>query len=218
MIKKILIGAGIVIVAAGAALGVLYFIQKSQPTTTTPEEQPPEVVLDFSKDYGACSSLDVSTVKTALGDAAVNLQPPENIGIVGNQVIGEDVENTSSDAQICVYAFEPGGTLENGFNSGNALMVQVTKYANEPDLQTIVNQIESDEFSIAVDGLGDSAFYNAPPIPQGPDTSYILKLSVFTAKTLTEYSINQPTELATFTAESGKAALVQLATLAAESN
>jgi len=220
MIKKILIGLGIVVVIAGATIGVLYFTKRShQPQQTTVDNTPAsESVFNLSKDYGACRILETPAIKTALGNAAVNLQAPKNMGIVEDKYVGEGVDDVTSDSQICIYAFEPGGTTENAFNSGNAFMIQKTIYTNESGPDLLVNQIKEqqkvDSSITSVDDLGDAAFYNANNTSTGPGATYNFSLQIFTDKTSVTYTIRQSAEKTTFTTETGKTALLQLAQLA----
>ncbi|MFZ3009486.1 MAG: hypothetical protein WA030_00495 [Candidatus Microsaccharimonas sp.] len=213
MIKKILIGAGIVIVAAGVVFGVMYLISRLQ-SNSTPEKTTTETVLDHSKDYEACNLLDVSTIKETLGDSAANLQNPEDMGIVSNKATGEGVEDIASDSQICVYAFSSGGTLANGYNSSNAFIIERTVYSNEAGPKTLIEQIKAHSIGTTVDTLGDFAFYGANNTGTGPDAAYSFKLEVFIDKVSVKYMIRQPADSASFTDESAKTALVKLARLA----
>lgn len=219
MFKKILISIGAVAIVAGAAFGALYFITQSQRTSDgDTNKESNTIILDHSKDYGACDMLDSSSIKTALGDVAVNLQKPENMGIVGNEAVGSGVEDLVSDSQICVYPFEPGGTLENGFNSGNALIVEQIVFSNESGPKSLIKQIQSAGLATAVEGIGDAAFYSANDASQGPGAIYSFKLEVFIDKKSTGYTIYQPAESASLTAESAKVALESLARQAKTSN
>jgi len=213
MIKKILISSGVMIIAAGLVFGALYFIKQAQTSPTS--ESTAATVLDHSKDYGACDLIDSSSLKKALGDSASGLQPAEDMGIVGNKAIGEGVDDLVSDSQICVYAFGPGGTLENGYNSGDAFIIERIIYSNESGPKTFIKQIQSQSTATAVDGtLGDYAFYgtNTTAVGLGATDSY--KLQIFTDNTSVRYMIHQPAESSSFTVESAKAALIQIAGLA----
>lgn len=209
--KKILLATIIAIVAAVATVGVIYFIDKSRSNDNIDGNQSEESVLDLSKDYGACSDLDTDFIKTTLGEAAENLQDPENMGIVGNITIGEDVTDAKSDSQICVYAFEPGGTVENGFNSHNGLLVEKTKYPDQTELDLLIEQMELDPTVTEVSDIGSRAFYAFVDSPKGPDASHKFKLQVFEGNDLTSLTISQPADSATFNAETAKEALILLA-------
>lgn len=209
MIKKILIGAGIVLVAAGIALGVIYFVTRSQ--NSTPDKTSTETVLDHSKDYGACSLLDVSTIKETLGDSASDLQEPKDMGIVSNKAIGKGVDQIASDSQLCVYAFGQGGTLENGYNSNDAFIIERIVYSNSDGPKTLIEQIKAGSVGTTVDALGDFAFYGANSTGTGPNATHSFKLEVFIDKTSVRYMIRQPADSASFTDESAKTALVKLA-------
>ena len=116
-----------------------------------------------------------------------------------------------SDSQICVYAFEPGGTIENGFNAGNGLTIQRIIYTNDGGPSALIEQIRSSGVTTEIEGLGDVAFYSSNTASQGPDTSYTFKVQVFEGSELTAYTLRQPSDSATFTAESGRTALTTLA-------
>lgn len=210
MIKKILIGAGAVVFTAGATFGVLYFLKQAEPAPAQIDTTP-RLVLDYSKDYGACNLLETSFIKTTLGEPAKNLQDPEDVGIVSNKAIGEGVEELESDSQRCVYAFEPGGNLENSFNASNGLTIERIVYSNDSGPKTLIEQVKANPEAIAIEGLGDAAFYNATPNASGPNASYSFRLETFTDKTSVRYIIRQPVDTATFTTESAQEALTQLA-------
>lgn len=215
MLKKILISVGIVVVTAGIAFGALYFITQSQRTSNTTKDKASTVtVLDHSKDYGACSTLESSAIKSTLGDAAANLQKPEDMGIVSNKATGSGVGDLTSDSQLCIYAFTPGGTQANGFNSGNAFIVEQIVYSNKSGPETLIKQIQSNNLTTPVEGIGDAAFYSANNMSQGPGAIYSFELEVFTGKKSAVYTIYQPAKSASFTADSAKTALIQLAKLA----
>lgn len=217
MIKKILISSGVIVITAGLVFGVLYFMKQTQSSPAA--KSAAVTVLDHSKDYGACTLVNSASLKKALGNSAVDLQPAEDMGIVGNKAIGEGVDNLVSDSQICVYAFGPGGTLENGYNSGDAFIIERIIYSNESGPKPFIDQIVSQSTATAVDGaLGDYAFYGANTTATGPRATFSFKLEVFTDKTSVRYMIRQPAESASFTAETAKTALIQIATLAKESN
>lgn len=210
MIKKILIGVGIVVVIAGATIGVLYFTKQKDEKTV--EQTPAKTsVLDLSKDYGTCTMLSESSIKAALGQAANTLQPPMNMGIVADKWVGEGVDDLKSDSQICVYSFIDGGTIENGYNSQNAFKIQKTLFTNNSGPASLIKQIEQEPLNIAVEGVGERAFYNTNDAATGPNATYSFTLIVFNDKSSSEYSIHQPADKATFTSESAKSALITLA-------
>lgn len=213
MKKRLFISAGIILAIASTTVGILYFIKQTQPTST-PASTSETLVLDHSKDYGACTLLDISSIKSALGDVATNLQPMKNIGITKDTYFGSDVENIVSDSQACIYAFVPGGNADNGFNASNSFVIQNTVFTNSDGPAALIKQIKQDTSIVSIDSLGDSAFYNANDIAEGPGAIYSFNLRVFTDMKATNYTINQPADSATFNAESAKAALTQLAKLA----
>ncbi|MEO6110040.1 MAG: hypothetical protein ABIP50_03465 [Candidatus Saccharimonadales bacterium] len=213
MMKKVLISVGVILIVAGIAIGVLYFTKHSTqvPANNTPVVVP---VPDLSKDYGACRILDETSIKTALGTIATTLQAPQNMGIAQDKLAGAGVSDIVSDSQVCIYAFNTGGTVKNGYNSDNAFIIQETAYSNESGPKSLIEQQKLDPTSVIIEQLGDVAFYNASTAAKGPGAINSFGLQVFTGKTSVEYTIHQSAETASFTSETGKAALTQLAKLA----
>jgi len=210
MVKKILIAVGILVVSTGLTVGILYFLKQGQ-TGSDQQQDNTKTVLDHSKDYSACTMLEFATIKSTLGEGATNLQQAENMGIVGNKAVGDGVEDLVSDSQLCIYAFATGGTLENGYNSGNAFIIEKIIYINEGGPQALINQIETESIAVAVDGVGDKAFYNAADAATGPDATDSFKLEVFKDNTSIKYMIRVPADSTAFTAKTAETALVTLA-------
>lgn len=199
LVHKTLIAAGVVIIAAGATIGIFYFLSQTKQNNKQDDQSS---VLDLSKDYGACSDLSLEDIKTTLGNYASNVQAGENMGIVG--------DTKDSDSQICVYAFEPGATLEDGFNSNSSLIIRKTKYTSD-DYQVAYEQISQDPTLTDIGNLGTSAFYSSNTKAKGPDTTHKFVLYVFKDQAQTSYTISQPSDAATFDAESAQAVLESLA-------
>ena len=204
--KKILISVAVIVLVTGVTIGTLVL---SNGLFSGSNDQ--KSVFDLSKDYGACTLLETSRIKSSLGEAAAELQSPQNMGIVSDVQNGEGVESLESDSQICVYAFAPGATAENSYNSGNAFIVQKTIYTNPGGSEAEIVQIQEDPTSIKVNSLGDIAFYNASTATEGPGALYGFDLQVYRNNERTLYQIRQPAETATFTAESARTALTALA-------
>lgn len=220
MIKKILLSLGIVVAVAVIVVGVLFVINQAQPQQMTNGDEADATtkttVPDLSKDYGACNVVTMVTVKEALGTVANTLQEPQNMGIVGDSNIGPGVENLVSDSQLCAYAFASGGTFENGFNSNNAFSIQVTRYSNEGGPTAFITQIRNSGIVEEVPDISQNAFYSANTVSQGPGATYTYKLQVFNNNELVVYTIRQPADASTFTAETAKTALTALAKRASE--
>lgn len=209
MLKKLLISLGAVTVTMAVTFGALYTMQQFGGPATDEDAQP-AIVLDFSKDYQACTSLDEQTISSTLGDVADTLQPAKNTGITEEQPVGEGVENTIADSQTCVYAFKPGGNAENVFNSDNALIIQKTRYTTLVGADEAKAQIELDPTAEKIESLQDDSYYTAVTNANGPDASYAFDLLVFSNTESTSYSIRQPADLASFSAETAKATLIEL--------
>ncbi|TAL15046.1 hypothetical protein EPN95_00885 [Patescibacteria group bacterium] len=210
MIKKILISAGIIVAIAGVTLAVLYFIKQAQPAPAKTSSAK-TLVLDHSKDYGACTLLGATLIKSTLGDTANKLQPSTNTGITKDKYFGSGVSNVVSDSQACIYAFVPGGNAGNGFNATNAFMITRTVFTNTGGPVALIAQMKQNTTLTSIDSLGDAAFYSADATAQGPGATHTFNLQVFTGTKETSYTINQPTASATFTADTAKTALTALA-------
>lgn len=211
MRKKILISLAALVVIATLVFGALVITQMIR--SPNEEAAPANTVAgpDLSKDYNACDLFDKATIKAALGSAIDTIQDPQNNGIVDGKKVGDGMENLVFDSQICVYGFVPGGSFENGSNSTNGLTVMVTEYTNETGPATFITAIREEPLIEEITDLDGDAFYNANTVATGPGAMYNFKLQVFKGKTLYEYTIRQPADTASFTAESAKIALVTLA-------
>lgn len=214
MIKKIIISVIIAIAAAGITFGALYYIKSTQ---TTPVENTPDaatskkLVFDLSKDYGACTLLDAASIKTALGSIADNLQAPINAGITPDSYFGDGVEEIVSDSQTCTYAFAPGSKTDETLSAANGFIVRQTVYTNTDGPKALIEQVSQNPIAIAVESLGDAAFYMPDTSAEGPDATESFTLLVFNKNKSTTYSIIQPSEGSTLTADSAKTALLTLA-------
>jgi len=217
MLKKVLISLGIILVASGLMVGILFAIKQAQPQPETEESSeveadPTKTVADLSKDYGACTLLTVEFIKTTLGDSAKDLQEPQNMGIVNENNVGPGVEGIVSDSHTCAYPFVLGGAIEDGFNNGNGLNVQVTMYQSSDDAIAMSTQIRESGMAESIDGLGDAAFYTYSDDERGlSEPTNTFKLQVFKDQKLTSLTLRQPTETSAFNAETGRDVLVKLA-------
>jgi hypothetical protein len=208
MIKKILIGFVLVIVAAGIALGILYLIRPN-PQAKAPVST--KLVLDHSKDYGACTLLDSSSIKAALGKAAANLQQPINVGITNDNYFGDGAQSIVSDSQTCIYSFAPADSTKNTVSATDGLTIKKTMLTTKEGTKALIDQTKSDTSKTEVSALGDIAFYNADTTAQGPDATYNFILQVFNGNESISYTISQSAKSATFTAITAKAGLILLA-------
>lgn len=217
MLKRVLISLGIVLVATGLMIGILLAIRQAQPQPEPQESSQTEpdttkTIADLSKDYGACTLLDVEFIKTTLGEVANNIQEAQNMGIVGENNVGPGVDNVVSDSQTCAYPFINDGNIENGFNNSNGLNVQVTLYKNNDDAIAISTQIRESGLAESIDDLGDSAFYTYADGEKGlsvPTNTF--KLQVFKDQKLISLTLRQPVETSMFDTETGRDVLVKLA-------
>jgi hypothetical protein len=208
MTKKIIISLGILLATTGITIGILFLVQQNSPENI---EENTELVVNESKDYQACDILSTEALKESLGDAGQNLQAPENLGIVEEQPVGDGVDEIVADSQICVYAFAEGGSLENSFNSNNALIIEKTVYQNEGGTTAILQQVEADPTAIAVELTELNAFYIPNVANDGPDPAASFELQVFSSTERTTLTIRQPADETTFTNDSAQAALEAIA-------
>lgn len=210
MIKKIFVSISAVVGAMAITLGILFLVQLSNaPVEDTPSADSSAFIPNLSKDYGACSALEQASIRSVLGEPASNLQPAVNTGIIEEPQVGEGAQDVVADSQTCVYAFEPGGVAENGFNITNAFVVRKTTYANLEGVSTAIEQVKADPSTLSVSA--ENAFYTPITAAQGPGAVYTFELQVFNGTVRTVYSIRQPAEAVTFNAESARTVLLALA-------
>ncbi len=212
---KIIIGLGILIVSSAGTIGVIYFVQQlSQPKTvkTLPDgtqQNPTGFQIDTSKEYGACTLVSQEAIQTALGALAASLQEKVNLGRIQNPVRGEAGKAVAPDTQACVFAFIPNGTLENSFNTHNALTVSAGVFSSQHDATQAVSLIKQDDGMRPVEALGDAAFLSGPT-PSSATTSAIT-LTVIDGIHQYQYRISQPTKKPVLTEAQVEAALQTLA-------
>ena len=211
MIKKVLISIGIIIVIAGMTVGALSFIKHPLTTPATQNLVSKKLVLDQSKDYGACTLIDISTIKTLLGDAVTSLQAPVDAGITSDRYFGDGVKDVTSDTQTCVYAFAPGGSTDKVLSGINALTIKQTKFTNKEGPNAVIMQMKQNPTATSISALGDAAFYTEDTQAKGPNATSSFTLIVFKDKESTSYSIIQLASTSIFTPERAKTALLGLA-------
>lgn len=211
MLKKILISLGAVVLVTVATVGILYAVQQNTAIEVEPTDTQSNVSIDLSKDYQACTTISFDALQNALGATGDSLQEPQNAGITGEQRVGEGVDDVVADSQTCVYAFTGGGTVENGFNAGNAFVIQKTLYTNATGTSAVIAQTAQDPTLEVINGIGDAAFYSSSDQAEGPDATYVFDLLLFREKERISLTIRQPADEATFTAESARSALLSIA-------
>jgi hypothetical protein len=192
-----------VLVIAGGVVGGLYLF-KYKPgdaayDPTGPAKAGTVLVADTSKDFNATTLLSKDAVKSALGAVAVNLEGPNNLGIVNAGEGGE--------SQTAVYPFISGGTIDNSYNVTNAFSLEVFQHKDKASVDSLIS-VKQDT-AVDVTGLGDSAWFIDNNTAGTPTTSYSL-IVVSGTKHYT-FKISQPAEETTFTLESAKTALTTIA-------
>lgn len=218
MSKKILITAGTIIGIAAISIGAVFALQ----SMNTAEPETPEVVVqqefkaDISKDYGACTLLEKDFIKQVLGSVADNLQGPDNYGVFTSTEVVADGQELTTESQSCMYGFEPGGTFENGYNGTNGITITITNYASEADTRLATDEVRSNDLAEGVSEIGPDAFYIATLAPKeiggtGIGATDTYEIKTFSDKSVTRYLITQPKDSKTFTTESAKAILLNLA-------
>jgi hypothetical protein len=210
MRKQILKSVGITILVAGVTVGGLALLKQANHTSPVTTATSPKLVLDHSKDYGACTLVTATAIRSALGDTAANLQPPVDAGITRDSYFGDGAQNIVSDSQTCVYAFAPGGTSETTISGTNALTIKKTKYSNNGGPKAVIEQIKANPEASAITALGDSAFYIANTTSNGPGATASFTLLIFKNNESTTYTIIQPAKTTTLTTETAKTALLML--------
>lgn len=213
---KIIIAIGILVLTSAGTVGAMYLIQQAHPKANTSDETPDDrkdkssgFQVDTSKDYGACTLVEQSIITEALGPLAASLQEKVNIGRIQNAARGEAGKTVAPDTQACVYAFVPGGTLENIFNSNNGLTVSAGVFASQQDATLAATLIQEDEGMRPVEALGDAAFLSGPTPSTG--NTGVTALTVIDGTHQYQYRISQPTESPVLTDAQVEAALITIA-------
>jgi hypothetical protein len=199
--KMIFISLAIVILIAAAVVGALVVFKKpnAAPDVASPA---PSLVADTSKDFGACTVLDKSIIKTALSTPADNLMGPDNMGrgLIGN----------GDESQTCVYSFTDGGTIDNGFNINHSFNIEVYVFADEAAKTAAIALI--DPALPKIPDLGELAVY-ATYVDQSEQTDaktqYVL--SVYAGLKRYSFTINEPTLAALYSASTAQTALQSIA-------
>jgi hypothetical protein len=211
MRRQIVKSVGITILIAGVTVGGLYLIKPAKNTPSPHVPTATNLVLDHSKDYGACTLHTTTSIQSALGNTAANLQAPVDAGITSDRYFGAGVQNIVSDSQTCIYAFAPGGTSASTIAGTNALTIKKTKYSNSGGPKALIEQIKGNPDATPVNAVGDSAFYIANTASDGPQATASFTLLVFKDNESTSYIIIQPAQTTTLTTDTAKTALLKLA-------
>ncbi|MFY9228558.1 MAG: hypothetical protein WAO28_04535 [Candidatus Microsaccharimonas sp.] len=206
-LKKILISIGILLVLVGLVIGGLFiFTKKEAPEETTPDSNTVNAPLtvDKTKDLGACTLLDKGSLKKTLGTVATDLQGPDNVGLVKTGA------GSTYLLQTCVYAFKTGGTIDNSFNISNGFSIEVAELADQTQANTLRKGYK-DDGAMTVTALGDQAFYQVIVIDNPQAQLNTFSLTVFKGAKYYAYSITQPKDATTFTAQTAQQALETIA-------
>jgi hypothetical protein len=201
--KVIIISILAVVVVAAAVVGGLVLLKSFKSSTdATVAVTPPSLVADTSKDFGACSIVDKSSIKSVLSTPAADLQGPDNVGrgLVGN----------GDESQTCVYAFIPGGTIDNGFTINNSFNIEVYVFGSDAIKQSAL-QLISDDLT-EVPSLGERATYavyiDAADVP---DAKIQYSLIVYSGLKRYTFTINEPRDAPLYSSETASAALKTIA-------
>jgi hypothetical protein len=201
--KAVLISIIVVLIIAGVVVGGLYlFMYKPGDAAydpTGPAKPGTVLTVDTSKDFNATTLLSKDAVKSALGTAAVNLEGPNNLGLVN--------AGNGGESQTAVYSFIPGGTIDNSFNVTNAFTFEVFQHKDKASVDSIL--AAKADTSVDVTGLGDSAWFIENNTVEAPTTSY--NLIVVSGTKQYTFRISQPSDAVTFTSASAQTALTTIA-------
>lgn len=212
MSKKIFIGIGAVLASALLSFGVIFLVQMNRPEVQEPaNDSPSQFVIDTSKSYQACDLITESQVVTVLGVVAENIQPVKDLGIIGEQAVGEGVTSISADSQTCVYAFEPGGSEENGFNADNALTVVRTVYTNPEGTAPLIEQLGKDPTTSKIEIDGANGYFVSSTTASGPEAVTSHRLLVFTNSERVTLEIRQPSNKQQLSQAEAQTSLTSLA-------
>lgn len=207
ILKKILIGVGILLVVAGLVVaGLFIFTKKDAPTKSTPETSTTNdpLAVDTSKDLKACMLFEKDALKKTLGAVANDLQGPDDLGLVKT---GAD---STYHIHTCVYAFKSGGTIDNSFNISNGFSVEVAELDDQAQADTL-RRAYKDDGAATVPALGDQAFYQAITINNPQAQLNKFTLTVFSEAKYYAYTITQPKDATTFTAQTAQQTLSTIA-------
>ena len=195
MNKKYVI-AGVVVVILIVA-GAIVLTKKDSDSSTekissNTSEKASSDVKETKDDLGACTIVEATTIKSALGDAAASLGSAQDTGVTS---LGD-----GDKGQTCVYPFAEGATVSNSF------YVDIASYASQATFDD-VTQYSSD--GITVGGVGDVAYFTvSEPITS---KSKEFSLNVHKDKKVILFVISQPKDSATFTNDTAQSALTQIA-------
>ncbi len=201
---KILLSIGIVIVAAGAVVGLLYWLKPTTPPAGDSGNNDTSWRPNTSQDYGACSLVSKPDIEAALEGAVDTVYGPDNLGYFerkGYTATGA----ISFDSQSCIYPFAPGASVDNVFQQYNGLIVTVNRFKSQADASLAAGE-ETSDASLA--SLGQHAAYTAS---QTGDGAVSFKLSVLDGMTQYQYEIKQPADSITLADAAAKAALITIA-------
>lgn len=194
-------------IASSVAIG-LSLLNKTpvseNPTKTTTGNQP--IVVDTSKDLGACTIIAKTQLQSALGEPARTLKGPDNLGVTRNVIGG-----TADLGQTCVYSFIAGGTIENNFNGANGLTIEVFEYGSQANLDKALKGNQALDTATTTQ-IEDGSFFEAGVV-EGTTTANLYSLIVFSGLKHYSFIISEPKDTAYFTADTAQTTLEKIAAL-----
>lgn len=194
IIGVVLIAAAVVTTLVVVRGGQNQVAELTEEELIQPENQRQQLVPDTSKDFGACSVIDMDQVKETLGVTAAEMSGPVNLGIVNLAEGGQ--------AQICSYPF--------GENSkgNNEFVVEITAFTDEAVKDLYANA--DDPRYVEVEGIAERAYYfHHDPIEGAYADNY--NLYVFKGMNMYRFTISLPVGTAAFTPDTAREALTTIA-------
>lgn len=196
--KLIFISLASVIVIAGSMVGILLIVKSRTSAPVVQTEPEIKLSSDGSRDYGACTFVSKSFIKSTIGEPAAKLQGPDTVGLA--QLANGD------QVQVCAYSFIEGGTAANQFNVADGFSIEVFIHKDETSKQAYIELQGTTAESVS--GIGDKATYTSQTFTDG-HISY--SLLVYTGLRHYTFVINQPVDLKKFTKDSAKQILTTIA-------
>ncbi len=183
----------IAIVAALAGIGWFTFNRVSKNEAENNVDDTSESTEPAITESGSCFGVSKDTIKSILGTPAENLQDLSDTKV-------QDIGNGDT-ARTCVYTFAPGATATNSFT------MDVGTYASQANLDESQKYIEST--GGAVEGLGDSATYEAKDAAISSSRDFVL--TIRQDLKIYKFGISQPLDALSFNDASAQRALIQIA-------
>lgn len=190
--NTIIIIASIVVILLGA--GGAIALTRGNTAKTDPSDLSAKTsteTKEAAEDLGLCTAVSTDTIKSALGSSASTLQGPDNTGVT--ELMG------GGKGQVCVYPFEQGGSVSNGFYTSLAVY-------NQAEFDNIADFTATKGTDVS--GVGDKAKYETSETYTGGQEFIITAIK---GTNVYKFVISQPKDKVTFDETSALTALTTIA-------